>query len=271
MKQALNKKNMLFYITLVIVVILFFLFRGIDKKPFEGLVHTVFSPFTRFFSNAEKFSRDRISFFGSIGSLKSNNEDLFEENLELKSQIAKLQDIKKENEELRNQLKLAPYEEYDLTASMVVGRDISGATNVFVIDVGSSDGVEQQMAVIVGEGVLVGKVTKVLQRSAYFELIKSKNSRVNAEIIESGAKGIVRGQFETGAILDMIPQTVEVKKGDTVITSGVGNILPRGLLIGYAHDVTATADRLFQQVSLISPINYESIRMVWIVKGAKIQ
>ncbi len=250
-------------------VIVFAIFHNSSKKPFEGFVHAITKPFSCFFSDAGRFTYNRFSFFSSIGTLKKDNSRLFEENLKLKSQIALLGDIKKENNELRKQIELAPRDSFKLKAAMVIGRDMSGLSDDFIIDAGSNGGVREQMAVVVGEGILIGKVKKALKATSYVELIRSKNSRVNAEITESGAKGIVRGQYGTSVIIDMIPQTVEINKGDPIITSGVGSILPRGLLVGYAQDPMPTADQLFQQASLILPVDYESIRMVWIVTSVK--
>ncbi|MEA1926218.1 MAG: rod shape-determining protein MreC [Patescibacteria group bacterium] len=264
-----KKKALRFYIVLILAIIIFAIFHNSSKKPFEGLVHTATKPFSSFFSDAGRFTYNKFSFFSSIGTLKKDNSRLLEENLKLKSRIALLNDIKKENNELRKQIELAPRDSFKLKATMVIGRDMSGLSDSFIIDAGSNDGIKEQMAVVVSEGILIGKVKKALKTTSYVELIRSKNSRVNAEITESGAKGIVRGQYGTSVIIDMIPQTVEINKGDSIMTSGVGGILPRGLLVGYAQEPMSTADQLFQQASLILPVDYGSIRMVWIVTGTK--
>lgn len=244
-----------------------FLTRNSQNKPFEGLFQGAVKPFSKFFSAAGGWSGERFSFFRSIGELKNENEQLLEENMNLKSQLASFQDVKKENDELRRQIDLAPRDEYDLEAAIVIGKDLSGQAEFVFIDKGKKHGIKEQMAVIVGEGTLIGKISKTFPTTSQVELLFGKNSRVNAEIVESGGKGIVRGQYGTAAVLDMIPQTFEINKGDSVITSGVGNLLPRGLLIGYAQDPVATADQLFQQASLVFPTQPQTIRSVWVVKG----
>jgi rod shape-determining protein MreC len=246
-----------------------FLSRDRQQKPFEGLFQAAIKPFSRFFSAAGGWTGERFSFLNSIGELKTENERLLEENMNLKSQLASLQDVNKENEQLRKQIDLAPRGEYDLEAAIVIGKDLSGQTEFVYIDKGSKHGVREQMAVIIGEGTLIGKISKTFPSTSQVELLFGKNSRVNAEIVESGAKGIVRGQYGTAAVLDMIPQTFEINKGDSVITSGVGNLMPRGLLIGYAQDPVATADQLFQQASLVFPTQLQTIRAVWVVRGTK--
>lgn len=272
MKESFDKKkrSKFFSIAIVLVIVIFLvlLLKG-ENRPLEGFFYRVSQPFAKFFSAAGYWTRDRISFFGSIGEIKTENEELMVENLALKSQLAELQDVKNENEELRKQIELAPRGEYELRSAVVIGKDISGKSEVIHIDKGTREGIEEKMAVVVGEGVIIGKVIKVHPTSAEVELILDRNSKVNAEIVQSGVKGIVEGQFGTSAAMTMIPQTVEVHKGDTVITSGVGNILPRGLLVGYVQDVASASDQLFQRATLVFPASFDNLRIVWVVKSSK--
>lgn len=269
MRSDFRNKLTIFAIVFIIIVLVAIIFRNQENKPFENVFQRATAPFARFFSATGAWTNDRISFFSSIGELKKENERFYEENIQLKAQLAKLQDVKNENEELRKQIELAPYDSYELEAAMLIGKDMSGRTEIVYIDKGADDGVKSSMAIVVGESVMIGKVLNVHKKTSQVELLTSKNAKVNAEIVETGAKGIVRGQYGTSVMMDMIPQTVEVNKGDTVITSGVGSVLPRGLLIGYAQEPVATPDQLFQQSSLVLPAQAETARMVWIVMGTK--
>ncbi len=269
MRSTLKKK----IISLVVVILgslfLSILFRDQKQKPLEWMFQAATKPVSGFFSAAGWWTGEKFSFFSSIGELKSENEKLLEENLSLKSQIAMLKDVKNENDELRKQIDLAPRNAYELEAAVLIGKDMSGQSEFVYIDKGSKQGIKQHMAVIVDKGILIGKVVKIFPTTSQIELLFSKNSRVNAELVESGAKGIVRGQYGTAIVLDMVPQTFEINRGDSVITSGVGNLLPRGLLIGYAQEPAATPDQLFQQASLVFPVRLDTVRVVWVVKGVK--
>lgn len=269
MKTTLKKNGIILIIVVLGMLLLSIFFRDQKQKPLEGMFQWTTKPVSKFFSAAGGWMGEKFSFFGSIGELKSENERLLEENLSLKSQLAKLKDVRKENDELRNQIGLAPHDAYKLEAAVMIGKDMSGQSEFVYIDKGSKQGIKEYMAVIVGEGILIGKVAKVFPTTSQVELLFGKNSKVNAEIVESGAKGIVRGEYGTAVVLDMIPQTFEINKGDSVITSGVGSLLPRGLLIGYAQEPVPTPDQLFQQASLVFPIQLETVRVVWIIKGTK--
>lgn len=269
--MKLSKKNNLAILFIVILCALIFMFlgRNAKNKPLENAVRTTTSPVARFFSGIGIWADDKFSFITDISSLKKENKALFEENLAIKAKNAKLADVEKENEELRKQIDLAPREKYSLISALVVGKDLKNQTETIHLDKGAKDGIKEQAAVIVGEGIFVGRVSEVFDNSCNVELLINANSKINAEVVGSGAKGIARGQFGTSIVLDMIPQALKVEREDAVITSGVGGLLPRGLLIGYTQDMTPTADQLFQKTSLILPFQIDKLRMVWVVEGEK--
>ena len=250
MKSLLKKNYFLFAILVIAFGFIIFLAKDKEEKPLESLVHTVIKPFALFFSASGSYLNEKISFFSSIGELKRENERVLKENTDLKIQIARLRDVENENTKLREELDLAPRDKYDLEAALIIGKNLGKKEDIVYISKGKKSGIKKGMAVVVEKGILIGKVSKVLNYNAEVELILNKNIQINAEIQESEAKGIVHGEYGTAVILDMIPQTMEVKSGDTVITSGLGGNFPRGLLIGYTKEAMATPDKLFQKSSL---------------------
>jgi rod shape-determining protein MreC len=269
--MRLLKKNNLAIFSLVVLVamICMFLGRNAKNKPLETSVRSATSPIARFFSGIGVWADDKFSFVTNISNLKKENKELFEENLIIKARNARLADVEKENEELRKQIDLAPREKYSLISALVVGKDLKEQNETIHLDKGKKDGVKEHAAVIVGEGVFVGRVSEVFETSCNVELLINANSKINAEVVGPGARGIARGQFGNSIVLDMIPQALKVEREDAVITSGVGGLLPRGLLIGYTQDMTPTADQLFQKTSLILPFQIDKLRVVWIIEGEK--
>lgn len=262
--SGLNKKWILTGI-LVVVAAISFLFRSRDEKPLAGVMHVIFRPFASFTSGIGFWVHQRADFFGSISQMKQENESLRSENLQLQSQLAQLKDVKSENDVFRQELSLAPRGTLTLEAALVIGKDISGRNDIVYLNKGESAGITTGMAVVVHQGILVGKVVQTTAQTATVELLLSREIRIKAELTESHEKGLVQGAYGTAVTMDDIPQTVEVKPGDTVITAE-GGTLPQGLLIGYVKDVTQTPDQLFQQASLILPVRLQQIRMVWVVK-----
>lgn len=260
------RKNKRFvYAIVVLVVVVFFSSRGADN-PAKSFLLAVESPFLKTFRIFSGGFHGFFQFLGSIGDLKSENEKLMKEKQELSAEIAKLEDVENENKRLRKELDLSPKGKYELEAGFAIAQDPRGSGNYLLLDKGSNDGISDGMPVIVSNGILVGKIREVYANESKAALLTDQNSAVNAEITDSGTKGIAKGVFGLGLTLDMISQADVVNEGDTVITSGLGREMPRGLLIGKVGQVSQSPDKLFQQANIIPPVEFSDLQVVFVVK-----
>lgn len=266
MKFSLKKHTRFLAVVFLLIILIFIGSRGADN-PLKGFLLRVESPFLKTFRIFSGGAEGFFHFLGSIGELKSENEKLLQENRELLAKNALLKDIESENKLLHQELGLSPRKNYVLEASFVIAQDPQSLGNYLIIDKGEKNGLKPGMPVIISNGILAGKITEVYPTSARVALISDKNSAVNAEIEDSGARGILRGAYGLGLEMDMISQSEVVKEGDTVITSGLGGDMPRGLYVGKIKEAGQSADKLFQQASLISPVDFPSLRVVFAVKG----
>lgn len=237
--------------------------------PLRSIFVPIALPFERLLAPVGAKISSIRSLFVSVGDLKKENEYLYHENVRLVAENVRLADVQKENESLRRQLELLPRDSFRLIASDVVGQDAMNLGSWMLIDKGSDDGVRTGMAVIVDQGVLVGKVGEVLAHSARVVLLTSPDSVINSQDVQSGAKGVVRGRHGLGLLLDMVVQTETLKTGDDVATSGLGGDIPQGFLVGKIQEVHPSGDRLFQQATLASPVKFTSLRTVFVVQGEK--
>lgn len=260
-----NKKNNKLGLFLIILILIFFVSKGL--KPVESFTLSIVEPFANFFSGTGRWFDRKFDFFSNIKEIKEENQELVNDNLKLKYQLVELKEIKAENEIFRKELELKKKSEFDLVASMIIGLDLTGDRKIIYLDKGEKDGLKVGNPLIVGEGILVGQISEVGANNSKAELILDKNIKINAEIQENQIKGIVQGKHGTSANMEMIPQTADLKKGQTVITSGLGGSLPRGLLIGYIEDSQITVDQLFQSASLKLPADFKNLRMVWVIKS----
>lgn len=240
--------------------------RGADS-PVRGAALWILNPFMKTFRIFSGGTHGFFQFLGSIGDLKDENEKLVKENQRLSAEIARLKDTAEENKLLRTEMELLPKKKYDLEASFVIGQDALGSGSSIFIDKGSNKGIKEGMAAIVANGILAGRVSEVFPDTAKVVLVSDRESAVNGEVLESGAKGIIRGTYGLGTAMDMISQAEVVKEGDTVITSGLGGGLPRGLFIGKIGQVGQSEDKLFQQAAIFSSVNFSSLKVVSVVKN----
>lgn len=236
-------------------------------SPVRTAVMTVSYPFQKVFSVMAFELNDAYRFFTSIGELKSENERLEKERLQLLAENARYSDVSKENDELRKEIGLLPRDKFLLKAATVIGRDVSGMGNWISIDQGSLDGIKDGMSAIVGSGVLIGKIVEVFPSSARIMLLSNPESLVSGISLDTEAKGIVRGEYGLGVFFDMVLQTDTLKVGDSIVTSGLGGDVPRGLLIGTLQASHLSGDRLFQQASVVSPVQFDRIRYVFVIQN----
>lgn len=259
-----------FFKVIFILVIFSFLVVWNPRKllsPFQEIFARTNYAFQKIFSVVGSDMSGFLNFLGSISKLKDENEKLIKENNYLVSQAVKLQEEKKENDILRQQLNLLPREKFNLENAFVIGQDPQRLGSWIMIDKGSSSGISVGMAVIVSDSILVGKIEETTDVSSKVSLLTDSSSVVNAFDLNSEAKGVLRGEYGLGILLDLVSQGEVLSNGDEVVTSGLGGDVPRGLFIGKIQEFSITADKLFQKAVVIPRVKYSDLRVVSVIKN----
>lgn len=204
----------------------------------------------------------------------------YEENQELKKQIeavdemqARISTLEEEKQALQAELELRnTLSDYDKITASVISRNPDNWLDMIQIDKGSEDGIEVDMSVMSGNG-MVGRVAEVSPTQAKVMLLTTPNqtvNRVSAEIqAEEGAvHGIVNGyDREKGVfIMSEVKPDAKLKQGMQVVTSGLGGVSPSSLLIGTVEEIRMDQFGLFQEVTLKPASNLDDIRFVTVVR-----
>lgn len=266
-KKLFSQKIIKLIIILAICVLLVFFNPKGFFDPLRGVFLRISYPFQKTFYLLSGDIKGAVNFLGSISELKRENENLIKENNFLSSEIALLKGEKAENETLRTQLDLAPRNKFNLEASFVIGQDPQRFGSWMIIDKGTSSGLAENMPVIVSEGILIGKTAEVYANTTKVNLLTESSSVINALDAETGARGVVRGEYGLGIILDMVAQTDVLNPGDTITTSGLGGDLPKGLLIGKVQEIRLSPDKLFQQAVIMPQVGYSKLDAVFVIKN----
>lgn len=203
----------------------------------------------------------------SAGSLASENSRLRNEVAALRQQVAQNVELKSQNEELRKQLGVGAIRPESLIAAEVVGYQPDNYRQFITIGRGQKDGVKTGMAVV-SEGSLVGTIAEVNATSSKVFLIIDPNFRITAidQTAEGRPTGTVHGQIGSGLIMDKIAQDVTVQPGDTVVTSGTGNEVPKGLIIGRIQSVEKKDNGVFQTAQVTSDVRFNRLEVVYVVQ-----
>ncbi|MGZ8425527.1 MAG: rod shape-determining protein MreC [Candidatus Binatia bacterium] len=152
-----------------------------------------------------------------------------------------------------------------ITASIIA----ASATSWFqscVLNKGSADGVRKGMAVVTPLGV-IGKVVSVTGRTAKVLLLTDPNSGIDVLVQRTRARGIVSGSLESGTVLKYVKRSEDVQEGDRLVTSGLDNVFPKGMLAGTVIKVRKQSRGLFQTVEVLPAVQASLVEEVLVVSG----
>ncbi|MEK6324408.1 MAG: rod shape-determining protein MreC [Acidobacteriota bacterium] len=168
-----------------------------------------------------------------------------EENVELREKVEQLTAERNKALEraaeldlLRTQLALPTRRPYRELAANVISRDASRWFRRLTIDRGTNDGVTRDMPVATAGGI-VGRVISVGPNFAMVQVITDKQAGVGAMLQASRAMGEVRGRDDDRCELKNISSSENVEAGESVVTTGLDRIYPKGLLVGTVERIEA--------------------------------
>lgn len=266
--QSLHREKKAKKIGVSVVVIFFLIVAnpfGITTKIRSG-VGVVLSPLAQIGYGVGTKYIELVHMLRDIGRLYDENQELLESVKNLEARSAYYMDVETENQMLRNELNLLPRSTYELIGADVIMRDALGGNQWVMINRGKDAGVEENMAVIVGESVFIGYVDTVDLHTARVRLITHPESVVNLVGEKNGAEAIMRGNHGLSAAVEDIKKDDVVENGEMFITSSIGTRFPRGLVVGRAQNISLSDDQLFQRASIMPLAVLDELRMVFVVK-----
>jgi rod shape-determining protein MreC len=205
-----------------------------------------------------------LSIVGEASHLRGDNERLAADNASLRRQVAELQAAGQENADLRKALDFSKGFGHHLLAAAVIGRAPDGLTRSLTIGKGRADGVATGMVVASGAG-LVGRVSEVSERSATVQTLVDASSRVNSYASKSGLEGTVLGEGGPLA-MDVLPKPgVLVAPGEWVLTSGIGGLFPRGILVGQVTQFHRQDSATVERADLAPAVDFSAVSTVLLI------
>lgn len=234
--------------------------------PMSNILSTLFRPVEGIFAWSAYEIRDVTHFVDSLSTLKQEHASLSAENIRLRSEIAKLEFLRQENKTLRELVHFDEGSEKQYVYAEVIGREGSGIATTLLINRGSASGISEGYPVLGEGGVLLGRVIRVSPGTSEVRLLPHPETVVSAALSSTLEQGIIRGDHGLGMIFDLALQKDNLKPGETVVTSGLGDGIPAGILIGTIESIRPSLDRLFQQAIVVSPLRFDTLRAVMVLQ-----
>ncbi len=204
-------------------------------------------------------------------TLVSQLAQLRRENAQYRSREMQVMEIWRENDRLRQALNWQKQAPWKLRSARVILRDPANWWRTVQIDVGQRDGVVADLPVLTPDG-LVGKIKQVGSSRSQVALIGDPECRVAAVvedgpnrdfgIISSGSSGVLDSSLVD---LTYVNRPLAMRSGQRVMTSGLGGIYPRGMLIGHIIDTNSVGYGLYAEARVKLGANLDNLEEVWVV------
>ncbi len=257
-------------ITIIILIIIVIFSNGENGSSiFENAVSNIVMPI----QNGLTYIKNQLSgndvFLTDINDLKTQNEELIKKNSELEQSLRELENIKTENETLKEYLGLAEkYSEYKTIPAYIINKDLSNYSNTIIINIGADDGVEENMTVIADEG-LVGYVVSVTSNTAKIQTIIDPASSISATLSSTEDSLICKGTLEESSTLKAmhIPTSANIVQGDTLETSGLGGIYPKGIKVGTVEKITNTQNLVDRYATVKTAVDFDKLNTVLVINN----
>jgi rod shape-determining protein MreC len=208
--------------------------------------------------------RDAWSGYGNLRGVRAENDELKRQLGELQ---VKFQQERARAERARQLERLLGFQNelsVETIPASVIGASASLDFRGITIDRGSNTGVKTNMAVIAPTG-LVGRVVTPTQHASKVQLVIDRNAAAGALVERSRAQGIVIGSNEDMLRMDFVPATADVKVGDTIVTSGVDGIYPKGFVIGKVEQVD-NGNGIYKAIRVRPSVEFNMLEEVLVVK-----
>jgi rod shape-determining protein MreC len=192
--------------------------------------------------------RNLFGQFQSRRSLRHENDDLRQRLLGQQGALQRLETVLEENRRLRALIDGAEGQTFEFQFAELVQVDLDPFSHKVMVDRGSNDGVQIGQVVIDGAGVM-GQVEDVHPHFSEIRLISDPNHALPVQINRTGLRTVAFGTGDTGALLlPSVPRQADVREGDLVVTSGLGNRFPGGYPVAVVSRVNRDEGLTFVQV-----------------------
>ena len=248
-RSGTDKKRLRRFMLAGVLIVLALLF------SLQGFFTTMLGPLASPLVKAGSWISEKVFWWQERGAITTEElADLYDDRIELAQKASELDRLREENELLRDELGFLERSKMDAIAASILAKSISQSVSRFVINVGTDQGAVLGAAVVSGEGMYVGKITDIGRRSATVSALTDPNHSVAVSLLnESRTIGVASGSVGDLLQVNFIPTDEIVQENDLVVTSGLEEAIPSGLIVGIVNTVSQETGSPFQQ-AMVEPL-----------------
>lgn len=254
------------YLFLVIILALLgFIFYPLIFMPIKNGLYKISEPLSYDINIAVIGTKNFLYNISQIQSLTRTNQELRNENLKLLAENSQLEELRHQNQLLQEELGFSKNNStQELVPAEVIARPSNPYLSGFKINKGYKDGLKEKQPLI-SRGFLVGIINKVYDNYSEVTLISDSKNIIPVILSQSRGTGLLKGGL-AGLSIDEVPVDIMVKPGEQVLTSSLGDLLPKDIPIGTVDKVISQESEIFQTVAVSSPISLSKLELVFVIK-----
>jgi rod shape-determining protein MreC len=268
-KRGKRSGQMRFFLLLgcLLTAILILIISMAGRKEFTSLHKfglEVIGPVQSAISKASNYAGGFRKKYVDLLRVREENEQLRQELFQYKTANIEYREALATNVRLQKLLDLKESLPPPTLTAEIVGKDPSLWFRTFTINRGSSDGVQKGMPVVTVEGV-VGQVLTSSPNYSKVLLATDPNSAVDVITQKTRVHGIVKGLGRDVFGLNYVLKSAVVEKEDFVLTSGLGGVFPKGLMVGTISEITKSRRGMFQKIEIMPAVDFSQLEHLIII------
>lgn len=240
------------------------------KDAISSGLGSAINPFQKVVYSISDKVKGTLDFFLNFSTVKGENKELTKENVELKNKLLEYDKLKEENDRLREVLNFKNSKDnYDYIGTEIIGYSGESFSEGYIIDKGENDGLKKDMVVISGKG-LVGQVTSTGSNWAIVQSLLNENIAVSVMVNSTReTTGILKGyvtRTNNGLTkVTNLPLDSEVKEGDVILTSGLGQIYPKEIRVGEVISVESDEIKVMKTAIVKPYVDFNKLEELFVI------
>jgi rod shape-determining protein MreC len=267
----LKNYKIVIFIVIILSISLIMLSYNFKNAPNSGFVRKIVleiaAPVQHVLNASARSVGDAWSRYIFLVGLEDENKNLKKKINELKADLILYQEGYLEAERLKKLLSIKDDYEYHLVSARVIGREQAALSKTILINKGSAQGLRVGMPVLAEPG-LIGRIIDISWHAAKVLLLIDESSNIDAIVQRSRVQGIINGAGSRGCIMKYVSKAQDVKESDIIVSSGLGGVFPKGLMLGVVSAVDRQESGLFLKIKIAPSIDFSKLEEVSVLASA---